>query len=268
MNNQTQRVSFWTYLGNILGFLVSNILGLAFTIALGITLSLPQVRSALDVILPMNSQTSWHLTRGVATVAYLTITASAAWGLILSSKLTKDVTPAPLTLEMHQTLSWLGVGLAAFHAYLLLFDTYYHYVLTDLVVPFTGPYRPQEVGLGTIGLYLLYLVAASFSWKAWMGQKAWRLMHYLSFPAFILATAHGWLSGTDSVDWTMRVMYIASVMFILFLTNYRLLAGRKVQRAAVQQRRPETARAAQRQDDASPFSDELITADGSPQSAA
>jgi sulfoxide reductase heme-binding subunit YedZ len=267
MDNQKQTVSFWTYLGNLVGFLVSNILGLAVTIALGITLNLPQVRAALDVVLPMNSQTSWHLTRGVATVAYLTITASMAWGLVLSSKIAKDITPAPITLEMHQTLSWLGIGLGAFHAYLLLFDTYYHYVLTDLVVPFTGPYRPVPVGIGIIGAYVLYLVTASFSWKAWMGQKAWRLIHYLSFPAFVLATVHGWLSGTDSVDWSMRVMYIASVGLILFLTNYRIMAGRKVQRETVRQRRPEPARLNQREDVASPFPDEL-TAEGRPQSAA
>jgi hypothetical protein len=190
------------------------------------------VQSAISTVLPINGQTSWHLTRGVATVAYLTITASAAWGLILSSKIAKDVTPAPITLELHQTLSWLGVGLAAFHGYLLLFDTYYHYVLTDLLVPFTGPYRPTETGLGIIGIYLLYLTAASFSWRAWMGQKAWRLLHYLTFPAFVLATVHGLLAGTDSVEPSMRIMYAGSVLLILFLTNYRLLAGRKAKREA------------------------------------
>lgn len=235
MNTQPERPSAGSYLAHLAGFLVSNILGVAATVALGIAINLPPVRAALSSVLPMNSQTSWHLTRSVATVAYLTITASAAWGLILSSKIAKDVAPAPITLEMHQTLSWLGVGMAAFHGYLLLFDTYYHYVLTDLVVPFTGPYRPEPVGLGTIGLYLLYLTSASFSWRAWMGQKAWRWIHYLTFPAFILATVHGWLSGTDSVDWSMRIMYIASVAVILFLTNYRLMAGRKVRREAPQQ---------------------------------
>jgi hypothetical protein len=237
MSSSAETPSFGTWLANLAGFLISNILGLAATIALGIAINLPPVRMALDAVLPMNNQTAWHLTRSVATVGYLTITASAAWGLILSSKIARDITPAPLTLELHQSLSWLGVGLGAFHAYLLLFDTYYHYTLTDLLVPFTGPYRPQPVGLGIIAMYLLYLTAASFSWRDWMGQKAWRLLHYLTFPAFALASVHAWFSGTDFSGLSMRVMVIASVLLILFLTNYRLVAGRKERREPAHQAR-------------------------------
>jgi hypothetical protein len=232
MNTGDEALTFGTYIRNLGGFLLSNIFGLAVTLILSLAIQLPQVRGLISNVLPLDKQTAWHLTRGAATVAYLTVTASMAWGLVLSSKIAKDITPAPITLEMHQTLSWLGVGIGAFHGFLLLFDTYYHYVLTDLLIPFTGPYRPVPAGLGIIGLYLLWVTSASFSWRSWMGHSAWRLIHYLTFPAFALATAHGILSGTDSKEPSMQIMYLASILLILFLTSYRLMAGRKERRPA------------------------------------
>lgn len=212
-------------------FLGSILLGGAAILGLwGLVISTP-VASWLSSI-PIDSRAAWYLTRSTATVAYLLLTASVVWGLILTTKIIKEVTPPPLVLGLHNWLSWLSIGLGSFHAFLLLFDNFYPYNLAHLLIPFIGPYRPGVVGLGTLGLYLLVLTSVSFSWRSWLGQKGWRLLHYLTFAAYVMVTFHGLLAGTDGKDLGMRMMYLGSVALVLFLTNYRLLAGQKQPKGA------------------------------------
>lgn len=177
------------------------------------------------LVVPVGDKVAWHLTRSLATVAYVSLTGAAVWGLLLSTRLVKSAVPAPLSLALHSALSWLGVALGGLHALLLLLDRYYTYSLGDLLIPFTGPYRPAWVGLGTIGLYGLTLVSASFFVRKWMGQRAWRMLHYLSFPLFVLVTLHGLFSGTDSTQLSMEMMYLFSGTLVLLLTIWRVYTG-------------------------------------------
>lgn len=177
----------------------------------------------LHQLAPYGEQTAWYLTRSTGLIAYLFLTASTAWGILLSTKIIKESVPPAVTLEMHNTLSWLAVAFTAVHAFLLLFDTYFTYTVFDLLIPFTGPYEPIWVGLGTLTFYLMLLVNLSFYVRKQIGQKKWRLFHYTSFLFFILATLHGLLAGSDSGLTGMRLLYTASGLLILFLVNYRLL---------------------------------------------
>lgn len=175
----------------------------------------------------ITSQTPWHFTRSAGTVAYILLASSTLWGLLLSSKIVKENIPAPLVLAMHNTLSWLAIALTGFHALALLLDSYYTYTLADLTIPFIGPYQPGWVGMGIIGLYLMLLTSVSFYFRKQIGQQRWRQLHYLTFVAYLLATAHGVMAGTDSGNPGMRALYWGSGLLILFLTNFRLLTARK-----------------------------------------
>jgi len=174
-------------------------------------------------LLPMSEKLSWYLTRSSGTVAYLTLTLSTVWGLLLSTKLVKEWIPATMTLTMHNTLGWTAIGLSIFHAAALLFDSYYTYTVADLLVPFTGPYAPLWVGVGTISFYLLLLVSASFYGRQWIGTHTWRRLHYLTFGAFIMVTLHGWMAGTDSAQ--LKPLYLIAGNLVLFLTCYRIIDG-------------------------------------------
>ncbi|HXF63486.1 MAG TPA: hypothetical protein VNK95_17790 [Caldilineaceae bacterium] len=174
-------------------------------------------------LLPAGGKTAWYLARSTGVVAYLLLSGSTVWGLALSTKVIREWAPPPLALALHGTLSWLAVGFAGFHAFILLFDGYYQYTVADLLIPFTGPYRPAAVGLGIVGFYGLSLVTVSFGLRKWLGQRAWRRLHYLSFGLYILVTVHGLAAGADSGSPGIRAMYIASALLVHFLTNYRLL---------------------------------------------
>ncbi|MCE7983241.1 MAG: ferric reductase-like protein [Caldilinea sp. CFX5] len=175
-----------------------------------------------DGTLWASEKLAWYLTRSSGAVAYIILSASTVWGLLLSTRVIKEWVPAAVALTMHETLSWLAAGLAAFHALVLLFDHYYTYTLSNLLIPFTGPYQPLWVGLGMLAFYLLLLLSASFYARRWLGARQWRRLHYLTFGVYVLITLHGWLAGTDSA--TFGWLYGASAFTVIFLTIYRIIA--------------------------------------------
>lgn len=178
---------------------------------------------ALSVSLVGNNQWSWYLVRSAGMMAYGLLAASMVWGLFLSSHLLKDWSPGPLTLLLHATTSWLAVVLSAAHALLLMFDSYYTYTISNLVVPFTGPYRPFAVGLGIIAFWLVLAVTISFSLRKLIGRRNWLWLHYTSYASFALITVHAMLAGTDASQSGVRIILFGFVAAVFGLFSLRVM---------------------------------------------
>jgi DMSO/TMAO reductase YedYZ heme-binding membrane subunit len=210
------------------GFVASLLVGLASgLVILAVARSVLAIVPLRDILAVYGDKTAWYLTRSTGTVAYLLLSGATLWGLVLSSKIVQKAVPAALALALHNSLAWLAVALAGFHVFVLLFDRYYVYQLSDLLLPFVGPYRPLWIGLGIIGFYLALLTSASFSWRKWLGPKHWRALHALTFVAYALVTVHGLTAGTDSQNPGMKAVYLGSSLMVCFLTHYRLLTASK-----------------------------------------
>jgi len=208
----------------LLGSLLLGFIGGAILLGSGwLVLTFTPLGALLTNLLGINAKTAWHVTRSTGMVAYLLLAASTIWGLLLSTKIIKDTVPPVLSLAMHNVLSWAAIALAGIHMFALLFDSFYTYRLADLVIPFIGPYRPEWVGLGIIGMYLMLLTSLSFNWRKQLGQKWWRRLHYLTFVTYVMVTVHGVMAGTDSGSPGMKALYWGSGLLVLLLTNYRLL---------------------------------------------
>ncbi|MEM7117514.1 MAG: hypothetical protein AAF614_34090 [Chloroflexota bacterium] len=214
----------------------NTVIGLGLAGIVCVILIYLQPSLAIPETLLASEKLAWYLTRASGVVGYLLMTASTLWGLLLSTKLAKQLVPPWLSLAMHNYLSWAAIGISAFHAFVLLFDSYYTYTVADLLIPFTGPYNPMWVGIGTIGFYIMLLTAVSFYVRKQIGQKNWRRLHYLTFIAYIMSTLHGYMAGTDAS--LLMPVYIGSGLATLFLTLYRILAaGQKpAHRRAARQR--------------------------------
>ncbi len=91
-----------------------------------------------------------------------------------------------------------------------------------MLVPFASPYRPLWVGLGQLALYLVAIVTASFYVRRRIGQRSWRLLHYVTFLAFAFTTAHGILSGTDTSSAWAWWVYVMATTVVVFLTVFRV----------------------------------------------
>jgi predicted ferric reductase len=172
-----------------------------------------------------NDQTlSWHLVRSAGITAYLLLTAATGWGLLVSTGAIRDWSPGSLSTMLHNTLSYLALSLGGIHAVLLLWDKYYTYTLGDILIPFTGPYRPEVVGLGTLALWLLAVITFSFLFKRRIGYKNWKRLHYTSYAAYILVTLHGLFAGTDSDRLGFRLLIGLCVLAVtvLFAIRWRM----------------------------------------------
>jgi predicted ferric reductase len=188
---------------------------------------------AFNVSLTQDALWAWHLSRASGMVAYSMLAASTLWGIFLSSRVIKDWSPGPLSLLLHATTSWLAVIFSIAHATLLLFDNYYSFTPANLLVPFTGPYRPTWVGLGILGLYLTFAITISFSLRKLIGQRAWQWLHYTSYIVFGLISVHALLAGTDAVQPGMRIILglFAVVVAALLVMRIGQAFRRNTQRA-------------------------------------
>jgi predicted ferric reductase len=167
----------------------------------------------------------WVATRLVAFLSYFAITGSVVYGLLLSTKVLDAIAHRPVSFALHQDLAAIGLGLAGVHAVLLGLDATVPFSLGDMLVPFVAPYRPLWVGIGQLTLYLVAVVLASFYLRRRIGQRAWRLLHYLTFLSFVGATVHGILSGSDSGTAWAWWSYVGATALVVFLTGYRIVTG-------------------------------------------
>ncbi len=169
-------------------------------------------------------QAMWYITRAAGLTAYLLLWLSTVWGLAVTSKIFDPILHRMFTYDFHQFLSLLAIGFVILHIVVLLADRYLPFSLTQILVPFSAPYRPLWVGLGVIGLYLTLLVTVTFYIRRSIGQRAFRVIHYASFVAFLATAAHGLFAGTDSVLPATRLMYFGTTLVVVFLTAYRIWA--------------------------------------------
>ncbi len=172
--------------------------------------------------LSTDQKLAWHLTRSAGISAYLLLCASMVWGLFVSGQHVKGWSPGTLSLTMHTAIAWLALILGFTHALLLLGDTYFSYTISDVLIPFTGPYRPLEVGLGTLALWLTLVVTLSFQIKRRIGHRAWRWIHLTSYGAFAMVTLHSLTAGTDSELIGFRVLIGIAVMLVVLLLGMRM----------------------------------------------
>ena len=214
------KIAFVGLIG-VFGFLVVMLVGL-----ISGTSPLLMIDHTIDAVFAVHSvQAMWYITRAAGLTAYLLLWLSTVWGVAVSSKILDPVLHRGVTYDFHQFLSLLALGFVAVHVVVLLADRYLPYTLAQVLVPFTGTYRPAWVGVGIIGMYLSVLVSITFYIRRWIGQRTFRVIHYLSFIAFLFAALHGLFAGTDSPLWTVQGMYAVTILVVVFLTAYRILVA-------------------------------------------
>ena len=164
----------------------------------------------------------WYSSRVLGFLGYWALTASVVYGLLLSTGILDAIAHRAVSFSLHQELSAIGIGLVALHGAVLALDKFIHQSVFELIVPFSGPYKPLWVGLGQAAFYLMVLVYASFYLRGRIGQRGWRLLHYTTFLAFVGGTLHGLMAGTDtSAPWALW-SYAGASIAVIFLLGYRI----------------------------------------------
>jgi predicted ferric reductase len=175
--------------------------------------------------LPLTGQTSayWYMARAGGIVAYLLMWLSTVWGLFLSTKIAAKQIPPALAYGFHEFVSILTIVFAVLHAGVLLGDEYIKFNVFHLAIPFIAPYQPVATGLGTIALYLTIAIVISFYARKFIGQKMWRMLHYLTFAVYLLALSHAIFAGSDTGLILSVLLYWSTGFTVLFLTYYAII---------------------------------------------
>jgi DMSO/TMAO reductase YedYZ heme-binding membrane subunit len=96
--------------------------------------------------------------------------------------------------------------------------------------------------MGIAAFYGLVLVSTSFYLKRWIGQKAWRSIHFASLGVFVASLLHGIWAGTDTRAPILIGLYAGSALTVLI--GWRLVAESTESRVSAQRptREMESAR--------------------------
>ena len=70
------------------------------------------------------------------------------WGIALATRALGPNPKAPWLLDLHRHLGGLTVLFTGIHMGALVADTYVHFGLADLLVPFASPWKTGRGGLG------------------------------------------------------------------------------------------------------------------------
>ena len=167
--------------------------------------------------------TEWLVIRGSGVVAFALLSAATIWGLLVSTKLLGRWVKVKALTWFHESLG-IGALLATLvHVVVLSFHDFLDFSWAEILVPGLSDWRPMAVTAGIGAFYGLVLVGTSFYFKRWIGQKAWRTIHFASFGVFVTSLLHGVWAGTDTSSPIMVGLYLGSAIVVFSLVALRIV---------------------------------------------
>jgi len=170
----------------------------------------------------MTDQLWWYTARAGGIVAWALLGLSVLWGLALSTKALGKRPRPNWILDLHRFLGGLALIFTGVHVVAIMADSYVHFGLTEVLVPFTGSWHPAAVAWGIIGLYFLVAVEITSLLRRRLSKRLWRATHFLSFPLFALTTVHALSAGTDGATFALRWGIIVTAVAVTVLTFIRI----------------------------------------------
>lgn len=170
------------------------------------------------------SPTLWYVTRMLGVSAYLALTVSVMLGMLRPIARLSGERLSWVSDELHQFIALLAWLAALGHLVALKLDPFIPFTLSNLLLPSDQPYKPFAVNLGVGAIYAMTMVLLTSWLRRHLSFALWRTLHFLSFVAFALVTAHGWQAGSDTNEPWMRGVYVGAIAAVGFLTLMRFVS--------------------------------------------
>jgi DMSO/TMAO reductase YedYZ heme-binding membrane subunit len=175
--------------------------------------------------LDLSGPTLWYATRSAGVVALVLLTISLAMGVLTAGKFQTRRSPRFLVVGLHRNASLLAVVFLGIHVATTIADSYTSISWRDAVLPFGGPYRPFWLGLGAVASDLLILLTVTSLARSWLGYRAWRVIHWLSYGCWPSAVVHGLGTGHDAQVGWVRELTFGCVAVVAGAIAWRLWPG-------------------------------------------
>ncbi|MBX3098634.1 MAG: 2Fe-2S iron-sulfur cluster binding domain-containing protein [Salinibacterium sp.] len=169
----------------------------------------------------------WYVTRASAVIAWVLMTLSVVWGILLSTRIFRHSDNPGWLQDLHKYLGGASLVMVGLHMVSLMLDGWLSFTLPEVLVPFATDYRALPVALGILSFYVLLTVQLTSLFIAKLPRKAWKGIHYASYATLVLVAFHAGLSGTDVGQSWYGMVSIALVMVALVAVLVRMLASRK-----------------------------------------
>jgi predicted ferric reductase len=175
----------------------------------------------------MSAQLWWHLARATGLVAWALAVGSLLLGLALATRAMGPTPKGPWLLDLHRWTGGLAVVFTGAHIVALLADSFVHFDLVDLLVPFAASWRPGAVAWGVGALWLLVAIEVTSLLRRRLPKALWRAVHLSSYVVAVAATVHGLTAGTDAGRPAVAWAVLAATGGATFFLVYRRVAPKK-----------------------------------------
>jgi sulfoxide reductase heme-binding subunit YedZ len=171
----------------------------------------------------MNPQVWWYIARAAGIIAWLFITASVLWGIMLSTKLFPVHRRPAWLLDLHRGLGAMSVLFLTTHVAALIADNWIHFDIIDVAVPFASEWKPWQVALGVFAMWGLVIVEVTSLAMKRLPKKVWRGIHFTSYLTFLLTSLHGTFAGTDATNKLYVATTVVTTAALVAAVLYRIV---------------------------------------------
>lgn len=162
----------------------------------------------------------WYVTRSSAIVAWVLMTLSVVWGVLLATRALRHIDNPGWLHDLHRYLSGLSILMVALHVVSLMLDGWLNFSLTEALVPFSTDYKPVATAIGILGLYVFVAVQGTSMVMHRLPRRFWRFIHLGSYSLLGVVAFHAGMIGTDvGSTWytllSVTLIVVAALVIIL-----------------------------------------------------
>ncbi len=169
----------------------------------------------------------WCLTRASAIVAWVLLTMTVVWGILLKTRILRGADNPEWLKITHRYISGLALTMIAVHVGTLLLDEFIQFGPADVFIPFATSFKPLPVALGVFALYLLLAIQMTALAAKWLPDSLWKGIHLSSYAVVVLVALHSGLVGTDvGMPWYTAMSVILITTATLAAIIRMIVAGR------------------------------------------
>ncbi len=156
----------------------------------------------------------WYVTRASAIIAWVLMTLSVVWGVLLSTRVMRKIDNPSWLQDLHRYLGGASLIMVALHMISLVLDNYAHFSIEELLVPFAVEPRfaGGPIALGILAFYLMLAIQGSSYLMNRIPRRVWKAIHYSSYVVLIAVSFHAGFSSSKDVS---QLWYKSMAIFLV-----------------------------------------------------
>jgi len=158
-------------------------------------------------------------------VTLILLSAVVVLGILSTQRVNGPLWPRFLTTGLHRNLALMTLVFLALHIVTAVVDPYTNLGWAAAIVPFSSYYRTFWLGLGVISFEVLLAIVGTSLIRGYLGQRTWRVVHWLTYAAWPVGVIHGLGTGTDTFSAWMLAITACCVAAVGVAIVWRISSG-------------------------------------------